>query len=43
MQENLLLNEGYSSKEYANNSNGTYIYIKKKKFIDLASCAGSQI
>ena len=43
MQENLLLNEGYNLKEYANNSNGTHIFINKKKFIDLASCAGSQI
>ena len=43
MQENLLLNEGYNLKEYANNSNGTHIFINKKKYIDLASCAGSQI
>ena len=43
MQENLLLNEGYNLKEYVNNSNGTYIVINKKKFIDLSCCAGSQI
>ena len=30
-------------KTFANNSNGTHIFINKKKFIDLASCAGSQI
>ena len=43
MQENLLLNEGYNLKEYVNNSDGTYIVINKKKFIDLSCCAGSQI
>ena len=43
MQENLLLNEGYNPKEYVNNSDGTYIVINKKKFIDLSCCAGSQI
>ena len=43
MQENLLFNEGYELKEYANRSFGSYIYIKNKKYIDLSSCAGSQI
>ena len=43
MQDNLLLNEGYNSKLYINSSKGSYIFINKKKFIDLSSCAGSQI
>jgi len=43
MQDNLLLNEGYNNDIYINSSFGPHIYIGKKRYIDLSSCAGSQI
>lgn len=39
----LLLNEGYDDNIYIESSYGSYIYIDKKKYVDLSSCAGSQI
>jgi len=42
MQKNYLLNREYkNAKNFFESGKGSYIYIKKKKFIDLNYCAGS--
>ena len=43
MQQNIILNEGYSNKKYISSGKGPFIFISNKRFIDLANCAGSQI
>ena len=39
--KNLLMNEGYSSKKLYTHADGTYIFHKKKSFIDLCCGGGS--
>ena len=42
MVNNNLLNEGYQqNKVFFNKANGSYVYHKKKRYLDLSSCAGT--
>ena len=44
MVNNNLLNEGYQqNKVFFNKANGSYVYHKKKRYLDLSSCAGTLI
>jgi len=42
MQDSYILNEGYYN-DIITHSSGSYIFIKKRKYLDLSNCAGSQI
>ena len=43
MQKNHILNEGYNTSDLISHSLGAYIFVNKKKYLDLSNCAGSQI
>jgi len=43
MQESYILNEGYNTQNLISHSSGAYIFIGKKKYLDLSNCAGSQM
>ena len=41
--KNFVFNEGYQKNNFFDGAKGSYIFIKKKKYLDLACCSGANM